>query len=40
MLQGEKNVQSDWDLNPGRLEYRFSALPTELFGRLHIFSPK
>jgi hypothetical protein len=37
MLQGEKNVQPDWDLNLGPFEYRFAALQTELFARFHIF---
>jgi hypothetical protein len=40
MSQGEKNVQPDWDSNPGPSEYRTAALPTNLSGRLHIFSPK
>jgi hypothetical protein len=35
---GEKNVQPDWDSNPGPSEYRTVALPTKLSGCLHITS--
>jgi hypothetical protein len=34
MFQGEKNMQPDPDLNPGLLEYRATALTTELFDHL------
>jgi hypothetical protein len=40
MLQGEKNVQPDQDLNTGPLKNRIAALPTKLFSCLHIISPK
>ena len=39
MSQREKNMQPDRGSNPGHLAYRANALPTELPGRLHIFSP-
>ena len=39
MSQGEKNVQSDWDSNPGPLAYRASALPTEQSGCLAHYLP-
>ena len=38
-MQGEKNVQSDWDSNPGPLAYRASALQTELSGCLTHYLP-
>ena len=39
MSQGEKNVQSDRDSNPGHIAYRASALPTELSGCLTHYLP-
>ncbi|KAH3739457.1 hypothetical protein DPMN_046109 [Dreissena polymorpha] len=39
MSQGEKIVRPIQDSNPGHLAYRASALPTELTGPPHNFSP-